>query len=207
MTIKHVIFDIDGTLTDTEYAILTALKEAVEDQTGKKYSYEDLRFSFGIPGEETIKILKCPDVKKALRLWELNVIKYRDKITLFDGIEELLKNLKLLGYKLGVVTSKNRFEMETQFAPYSIKDYFDISVCAQDTKLHKPDKEPLIFYLNKAGIKNTEAIYIGDTIYDMNCARGAKVYGALAVWGSKTKNIPADFYLDRPADLLNILYK
>ena len=108
MAFKNIVFDIDGTLTDTEEAILSALKEAVEAETGNKVEYEDLKFSFGIPGAETVKILKCPDTEKALKLWEDNVIKYKDKITVFNGIEELLKKLKNSGYKLGVVTSKNR---------------------------------------------------------------------------------------------------
>lgn len=205
MAFKNIVFDIDGTLTDTEEAILSALKEAVEAETGNKVEYEDLKFSFGIPGAETVKILKCPDTEKALKLWEDNVIKYKDKITVFNGIEELLKKLKNSGYKLGVVTSKNRYELETQFEPYGLSDYFDIEVCSDDTLKHKPDGEPLKFYISKSGADYKETLYIGDSIYDMQCAKNAGVVSALAVWGSKTKNIPADFYLEEPSDLLKIL--
>lgn len=58
-------------------------------------------------------------------------------------------------------------------------------------------------YLKKAGISASDAIYIGDTIYDMQCARASEVAFGLAVWGCHHKEkIDADYYFDSPSDIL-----
>ena len=62
--------------------------------------------------------------------------------------------------------------------------YFDTVVCEEDTVCHKPEAEPLECYMRRAGARPEEVLYIGDSIYDMECARAAKTACGLALWGA-----------------------
>ena len=207
MTYKHIVFDIDGTLIDTEYAILHSLQKTLESTLNKKMDISELIFALGIPGENALQKLGADNVSSVLELWDENMNDFRDTISIFSEIEVVLKSLSSSGYKLGIVTSKTKDEFIQDFAKLEINNYFDIVVCADDTEKHKPFPDPLIKYMELSRAEKNEIIYIGDTEYDMNCARLAQVDFALAVWGAHTsKHIQATYYLEKPTDLFTILF-
>ena len=61
MKYKHILFDIDGTLIDTEYAILHSLQETIKELSGRKIPCSELRFALGITGTDALKKLEIKD--------------------------------------------------------------------------------------------------------------------------------------------------
>ena len=57
MKYKQIVFDIDGTLIDNEKSIIYSLQDTLLKETGKQFSYEQLTFALGIPGEDTLERL------------------------------------------------------------------------------------------------------------------------------------------------------
>ena len=108
---------------------------------------------------------------------------YQHNIQPFQGIKKCLEILSAKEYSLGIVTSKRLIEYHTDFAPLGLKKYFATVICADDTVKHKPNAAPLLAYLAKAKISPQDAIYIGDSIYDAQCAANAGVDFGLALWG------------------------
>ena len=107
MKYKHIVFDIDGTLIDTEYAVLHSLQETIKGLSGREIPCSELRFALGITGTDAVKKLEIKDTSYAIELWDKNMRNYTNTIKVFDGITELLKNLLSLDYEMGIVTSKN----------------------------------------------------------------------------------------------------
>lgn len=201
---KHIVFDIDGTLIDTEYAILHSLQDTLLS-LDKNYSLEKLSFALGITGKDALKQLKVNDIPNVLKLWDRNMRNYKQKITFFDGIKEVLQELIKRGYELGIVTSKTREEFSSDFDCFGITNYFHCIICADDTLEHKPNPEPLLKYIELTNVKSYEMMYIGDSKYDAMCSKSANVDFGLAVWGHHLKDLSAAYYFDTPKEILKEL--
>ena len=204
---RHIIFDIDGTLLDTEAAILQSLCDTLAQVLHRDVPAESLRFALGIPGDATLRQLGVEDVTHVAALWGENFQKYRALMRPFEGISRLVAALKADGYALGIVTSKTRREFVSDFeAIFDSPGSFGISICADDVPRPKPYPDPLLAYLARTDIGAREALYIGDAVYDSRCAQGAGVDFALAGWGNTSgQAVPARYVFASPADALRLL--
>ena len=199
----HVVFDIDGTLVDTQHAVLSGLKDTVKVLLGRDMEIPELLFSFGIPGETTLAILGVADTKAGILEWNRHIKEYRDSVQLFDGVAELFDALS--GVSIGIVTSKAVFEYEEEPSLQALRPYVGTAVCADHTEKHKPDPDPLLKYMELTGAKKEEILYIGDSKYDEMCAHGAGVDFALAVWGAVDRSLPAEWKPEKPLELKKII--
>ena len=207
MPIGHVVFDIDGTLIDTEAAFQLALQETMEEFLGHSNSLAELHYTFGMPTETTLRVLGFPDVAAAHLVWERKCMEKLGKVRLYDGIAQLLDALLLRGDSLGVVSSQSRKEYEMVFLPLGLGACFGTVVLLEDTVKHKPDPEPLLHYMQVTGTKPEEILFVGDSSGDMICAREAGVVGALACWGRYPAQIDAHYQASRPGQLLDLLFQ
>lgn len=185
MKYKHIVFDVDGTLLDTEKAILLSLQDTVLEFTGKTMPIESLTFSLGIPGVAALEQLNIQDTMTALRFWEKVLQSYGHHYRIFSGIETLLQALTERGYRLGIVTSKTKEQLGADLSLFPIGHYFSTIVSATDTQKHKPNPDPLLKYMEKAGCTKDTVLYVGDSIYDRKCAQGAGCDFAVALWGAQ----------------------
>lgn len=181
---KHLVFDIDGTLLDTERALFLALQKTVLEVQGVHRTYDEMSFFFGLPGVVTLTRLGFEDPEAGVQQWVSNISLFHKEMGLYDGVREVMDRLRAEGMSMGVVTSKLRNELDVDFKAFDLFRYFDHIVCASDTKKHKPHPEPLQKYLEVSGAAAQDTVYIGDTRYDMECAFGAGVSFALASWGA-----------------------
>lgn len=142
-----------------------------------------------------------------LELWEKNDHAMFHYTKLFAGIESMLQQLAQKNIHTGVVTSRTDAELKFAFQNFNISDYFDTFITASQTKLHKPNPEPILKAIETMKLDPAETIYIGDSIYDFQCARNAKVEFALAGWGAKQNPEFAnvDYLLNQPTDLIKLI--
>ena len=120
---------------------------------------------------------------------------------------KVLKALSEQNIKTGIVTSKTKEELLNDFVPFGLMNYLSYAICADDTVEHKPAPEPILKFLELANVCPDQAVYIGDTRYDMECAQAAGVDFALALWGSKNPALEAKYKLDHPKSILRLLQK
>ncbi len=198
---KNIVFDVDGTLINTEKAVLNSLKDTLNEILKKEFDVSELTFALGITGSYALKQLGIKDIPYAIDLWNKNMTKYKNSICVFDCIETVLEKLKT-SYELGIVTSKTKKEFKKDFSCFGLDSYFKTVICADDTTNHKPNPEPLIKYMEQSKTKNAEILYIGDSIYDMRCAKSAQVDFAFAKYGNKNQNLEAKYIISTPLDIL-----
>ncbi|MGE5632915.1 MAG: HAD family hydrolase [Caulobacteraceae bacterium] len=199
------VFDVDGTLIDTEKAIIKSLQKVMLEESGKAYEHEELFFALGIPGAVTLSRLGIKDTGRVIEKWLEYMDSYKKEVSVFPGIREVLEHLSSRGVIVGIVTSKTKIELERDMTAFGLLRHVAFTVCADDTKCHKPHGEPILKFMEISGAVPSKTIYVGDTIYDMKCAKAAGVDFGLALWGTKDPDgIEAVFKFTAPRDMLNL---
>ncbi len=200
---KNVVFDVDGTLINTEQSIVKGLQKVLFNETGLLYSPEDLDFVLGVPGSYSIKTLGLNNPSRILAEWDKSTKAHADRNSIYEGIPKLIEALKKMGINLGIVTSRRDSECDNDPLFASLKDQFDFIVTADRTTKHKPEAEPLLYYLQNTLSEPADTLYIGDTSYDSACARKAGTDFMVAGWGAKNiDSIPNKDVLAHPYELL-----
>lgn len=204
---KAIIFDVDGTMIDTEEAVLTALQETLAEEAGMDKSMDELHQIFGIPGKQALEKFGVEDVEKVRKVWVKKQQEHYDQVHVFEGIEDTLEKLKTLGIATGVVTSKTDEGVLDGFTPFGLDHYFSAIVTASQTTKHKPHPEPLLACMEKMDLQPKDTIYVGDSIFDYQCAQEAGTAFGVALWGAKSREDfeGADYFFEKPQDILQLV--
>lgn len=183
--VKAVIFDIDGTLLDSNAAHAESFAEAF-GKYGKKVTSEDLICLIGMGADDILeKFLSPEEIKKFgedLKEYrkEIFLEKYLPRLEVFPKVRELFEKLKAEGFQTALASSASGEELEEYRSKLNIQDFLDKETNADEAKNAKP--EPDIFLAAFAKLKNVEkrnVLVIGDTIYDAEAAvkAGLKIIG------------------------------
>jgi len=182
-----IAFDWDGTLFDSTQIIVRSIQLAVADVGGTVPSNEAASYVIGL-GLMQALAHAAPDVPEA-RYPELG-LRYRhhyalhqNDITLFEGVLQLLLDLKERGHLLAVATGKSRRGLDEALQAVELKGCFDSSRTADETA-GKPHPRMLHELMSEFGVKPERSLMIGDTTHDLQmalnagCASAGVSYGA-----------------------------
>lgn len=206
MKYLHHIFDIDGTMLDTEQTGVQSLQIAAKELFGADLDYPAAYKAFGMPSSEVAAAYGFSDAERFAEVWEIHFQELMGLVKPFPGVEETLRGIKAAGGHLGIVTSRSSFEFS--YDPYlkAWRDLFDVVICAEDAPRHKPFPDPALAYMDRAGARPEECIYLGDTMMDFECATSAGCTFALADWRSRgLQGIPAQQRFSSCDELKTIL--
>ena len=201
----HLIFDLDGTLIDTENAVLKTWKLTLKEYH-YLYSLDELGCVLGITTKNALDLLHVTVGADFEQNWMKNYEKFAAEADFFPGTREMLSALKSRGFSLGVVTSRCRKEYHDYFGAFHLEELFGRIVCADETAKHKPDPDPVYKYAELEKADLSSCIYIGDMPTDMECAKKAGIAAGLVLWNhSGILCREADFLFRTPDELLELL--
>lgn len=208
--INTILFDYDGTLMDTNQVVLQSWQHTFRTLCGREEDPDFIRSTFGEPLVKTMaKLFPDTPVETALdiyRTYQKEV--FTDFVEVFPGMLRLLEMLKQKGYKLGLVTSRTKDTTWRGLEHYGMDKYFDAVITAGDTDKHKPDPEPILMTLSRMGAAPHEAIMVGDTMFDLMCAKNAGVKSVIVDWSvtmTAAEKEQADYRIGSAEELLIIL--
>lgn len=203
---KCIIFDIDGTILNTERMNIIPLKRLIREELGLEIEYYDLLKYKAYAGRKTIEELGFKDIDKYYSKWVDYVNSFEEGAVLYEGIYEVIKTLNLKGIICAIASSKMKKQYEIDFNPTGLNKYIKCRVLAEDTERHKPYPDPLLKVTEILEISPKECIYIGDTIFDFKATKAAGMDFGIAIWGADSmEGIEADFNFKEPKDILREL--
>jgi pyrophosphatase PpaX len=210
MKITTVLFDLDGTLINTNELIIKSFLQTLDTYYPGKYSRNDVLPFIGPPLEESFGTIDETRIEELVKYYrEFNIKHHDDLVEEFEGVKETVKILKEKGFKLGVVTSKIRQTVNMGLNITQLSSYFDVVITVDDVQKPKPDPEPILFALEKLDSKPEETIMIGDIHYDILAGKNAGTKTAGVAWTLRGKDYLSsynpDFMLDTMTDLLEIV--
>lgn len=203
---KAVIYDIDGTILDTLKMNMVPLMKIIEEETGKKITFEEVLKYSAAPGLKTMVDLNIKDIEGTYARWVKYVNEYEDGATLYDGFEEVFNKFdgKIIQ---AIVSSKMAKQYQIDVVEKGIDKYIKAVVLADDTDKHKPDPEPIFKCLKQIQVMPEDAIFIGDSFSDYQAANNAGVDFGYATWGSvSNEGIDNPTYIfNHPLELLKLV--
>ncbi len=174
-----VLFDLDGTLLNTEPAIIETYrhlfkKYKTEEEFTKEIQVEILgptlkeMFEKYFPEQDTEKLIK--------EYKEYNFKIHPEQVTMMDNAKETLETLVSEGYKVGIVSSKFSDGIQVGLKLHNLTEYFESIIGLDNVKQGKPDPEGIVMACAQMNRGYDDCIYIGDSETDMQAAHRAGVY-------------------------------
>lgn len=182
---RTILFDLDGTLTDSGEGIINCATLALNHFGLPVPDRETMRVFVGPPLDETFIKFGVPADKtdEAIAVYRsryTTVGKFENKP--YPGVEQLLQNLKRQGHRLFVATSKPEGMSVEILEKFDLAKYFE-KICGATLDGSRSKKADIITYLLEKSGETENAIMVGDTAYDVI---GAKAHGMPAIgvsWG------------------------
>lgn len=177
-TIDTIIFDLDGTLVDSQPAALGATIEALS-RFGVHVTATEIREQFGGGARKLLRYfleraLSSYDAELALndatRLRNDLQLTYTDQVVLLPQAKQLLDLLKGYGYRLALATMSARNVVDKLSGYHGIDEYFDVVMTADDVINGKPDPEILTKTIDLLGGQVDRSLYVGDSSHDLEAA-------------------------------------
>ena len=208
---KVIIFDCDGTLLDTFLLIEKTVYKTFELMLPNyPLTKQEANDFFGPALDESFaKYAKTKEEVDALVACyrKYNEDLMANYVVAYDGILELLQVLKQRGYKLAIVSNKVTPAVIMGLEICKINEYFDLVVGLEKLKIPKPDPDGIYQVLKH--FNTTEAIMIGDTIFDIKTGQNANIDTIGVTWCKTTKETfiknKATYVVDEPLEILKII--
>lgn len=186
--VQAVLFDLDGTLLDTDEMIWA----------GYRHVFSKYRPDYQLQEKELLEVLGPPLKDIFPRYFEqdvsLLVAEYRahcatleakDYVFLFAEVKETLESLHQRGYKMGIVTTKFVQGAKEGLVDFGLDHYFDVIIGLDSVSQHKPHPEGVLLALETLGVSPENAIFVGDNATDIEAGNQAGVKSIGIGWSRK----------------------
>lgn len=211
MTYKTILFDLDGTLLDTNELIINSFLYTLNQFCPEKgYCREDIIAKMGLPLRDMLRFFHEEHVDEMMEVYREHNIRTHDQmVTAFQGVPEVLEELRQRGIKMGVVTTKQRNTVEMGLSLCQLEAYMQAVVTINDVEHPKPHPEPVLKAMQELKAEEESTLMVGDSPYDIEAAQRAGISSAGVAWSLKgadyLRQFSPTYMLEEMQDLLKLV--
>lgn len=213
MKYKAAIFDFDGTLFDTGVGITSCIKIALDEMNLPQLSQEDLESFIGPSLYDSFKN-KCGLEGETVEIAIKTFRKYYHtegiyQSYMYDGMKELLENLKATGIKVAIASSKPQIMIEKLLEKYNLFPLFDNIIGSNGAERSSDKTKAIANSVRALGFDKSDCIMIGDRKFDINSAKEVGIDSVYALYGygckEEMEECGPDYSVDSVDELSNII--
>ena len=208
---RTYLFDLDGTLLDSIELILHSFHYTTRVHMGRELGDAYWLRGVGTPlRDQLATIAESPaQLEALLETYRAFNLETHDRMArAYPGVVEVVRRLEERGSKLGLVTSKLSTGAERGLKLLGLEQSFSVRICADDVEQGKPHPEPVLKALNALREEPEEAVFIGDSLHDVQSGKRAGVRTAVVAWGpfgrEPFEEEPPDHWLEHPDEILGL---
>lgn len=208
-----VLFDLDGTLIDTIELIVNAARHAFSSRSGPSASDEEFTAGIGQPlvAQFGPYVQSPAEMQQLIAAYRSYQLANHDRLTsLYDGVAEVVHTLRSRGHRLGIVTSKMEAIARRSVKHVGLEAEFELLVGCDATTRHKPHPEPVRYALHHLGLRADDAVYVGDSPFDIQAGNSAGVRTVAVTWGAFSRDTllaaEPSYVLERPAEIPPLIH-
>jgi pyrophosphatase PpaX len=205
------LFDLDGTLIDSEALIMSSFRHTMRTHLGTVPPEGEWRAGFGTPLRPQLAKFATGDdqVAAMTATYRAHNLEHHDRLVrVFAGIRPVVEALHAQGVRLAIVTSKNRTATDRGLRHCALAAFFDVRVTSDDVREHKPKPTPVLEALARLETSADRTVFVGDSPADCLSGRAAGVRTAAALWGPFGREAlephHPDHWLEAPDDILRL---
>lgn len=208
--ITTLLFDLDGTLINTNELIVASFLDTLNHYYPDRYKREDVIAFNGPPLQESFGSIDPERVEEMVTHYRKHNWEHHDLlVTEFDEVYDTLKTLKESGYKLAIVSTKINAVVMKGLRFTKLDEFFEVIITLDHVEKAKPDPEPVQKALALLGSSPEEAIMIGDNYHDILSGQNAGTKTAGVAWSAKGREhleqYNPDYILEKMSDIITIL--
>lgn len=209
MIIKTVLFDLDGTLIDTNELINESFRHTFKEY-GYTFTDEEIGEFNGPPLRDTFSKLNHKFADEMIKTYrEHNFANHETYIKAFPNVEKTIKYLLEMNINIGIVSAKMRPGIDLGLKIAGLDKYFDTIISIDDVKNPKPHPESVFIAMEKLKAKPAATIMVGDNYHDIESGRDAGAQTAAVAWSAKGKGFLQQYnptyMLEDMSDLIKII--
>lgn len=210
MTTRGVLFDVDGTLVDSNVAHAQAWHDAFVEAGLDGGDVERIRGLIGMGSDKLLPAAVAIDKQSpegeqlAERRKAIFVERYLPEVRATPGAHDLVRALRDRGYQLGVATSAEPEELRALLRKVDAEWLAQRAASSKDVEASKPDPDVIEVGLAQLGLPAEQVVLIGDTPYDVEASQRAGIRVIAVRCGGWTDDElhAADAIYEHPADVL-----
>ena len=215
---RLIVFDLDGTLLDSLEDLADSANWVLEQHGFPTHPVDAYRYFVGDGVRKLIERILPQEERTEARIEQCRqefVAYYKvhmeDKTSVYEGITELLVELKNRGLKIAVATNKVHIAVKPLMEKYFPEIHFDSMIGQREGVPVKPAPQIMFDILRETGCEPSEALHVGDTATDMQLAHNAGVTPVGVLWGyrplKELQEAGAKFIIEKPEELLGLVHE
>lgn len=208
MNIRTILFDLDGTLLNTNELIRHSFEYTFE-KFNMQLTPEEIRNLNGPPLNETFHQINPEQAEQMIATYrEYNMREHDRYVEAFPDVYETIKQLHEEGIALGIVSTKIKKTVMMGLELTKLTDFFPVIITYDDVTHKKPDPEPVEKAMRLLHANPENTLMVGDNYHDIVSGQRAGAQTAAVSWSEKTeaflKSYQPTYYLDTIRDLLTM---
>ena len=214
MSVKAIIFDLDGTLTYTLQDLCDSVNYALRSMGWEERTLDEVRQFVGngvhlLVERAVPQGVSASDVERCFETFRSHyLIHCQDNTRLYDGVREMLRDVKSRGLLTAIVSNKLQAGVDELYDIY-FRGLVDVAIGEREGVRRKPSADMVELALKTLGVKAEDSVYVGDSEVDVQTAANSGLPCISVLWGFRDREqliaAGATTFINHPSELLEII--